>query len=73
MAEGKANKDVTDDSAHGAEAMADAMAHVLAKKPKKVGAPIMSRSKSTLEKLKQERRERRQKKVCIYPCHSHVP
>lgn len=47
----------------GAQAMADAMAHVLAKKRKKNGASILSRSKSTMELLAKEKQERKEKKV----------
>lgn len=47
----------------GAQAMADAMAHVLAKKPKKKGASILSRSKSAMELLAKEKQERKEKKA----------
>jgi hypothetical protein len=47
----------------GTAAMANAMAHVLAKKSKRQGAPILSRSKSTLEMLEKEKQDKKQAKV----------
>ena len=51
---------------HRAESMpalADAMAHVLAKKPHASAGPILARSKSTLKRLQDDKREKRSKKA----------
>jgi hypothetical protein len=47
----------------GMPGLADAMAHVLAKKPKVQGGPILARSKSTLKRLQEEKEERRERRV----------